>query len=256
MKRIELQAILAILLLSGIVAWNTPVPAFALSSNSLLEQFARADDIKEKKTSLEKLQALEPDSAYGHFAKGWLLNLEQRFEEAADEYQEALRIRNDFPEAHNGLGNVYYNLDKPDQALAEYQAAAALDPNYIEAQLNIATLHYKESRLDPAVSAYLAVLRINPKHAVAQNNLGNIYYQQGKLPQAIRAYQEAVRNNPGLPQAHYNLAVALEETHQAQEALEEYRVFLYLAKEDYPNQAEHALGRVEELRIKISRLRL
>lgn len=263
MRRMELRAFLAMLLLSGTVAWGMilviligPVPALALSPNSLFEEFARADGIQEKKASLEKLKVLEPNSAYGHFAKGWLLNLEQQFEEAITEYQEAIRIRHDFAEAHNGLGNVYYNLDKLDQALTEYQAAVFLNPAYIEAHLNIATLHYKKNRLDQAVSAYLIVIQINPRHAIAQNNLGNIYYRQGDLGKAIRAYREALKINPNLPETHYNLAIALEDADQPVEALEEYRTFLHLAKDDYPTQAEQAQGRVEELTIEISRRRL
>ncbi len=263
MKRIELRSSLGMLLVFSAVAWGLiltilmgPATVFAISANSLFEQFARADDIQEKKASLEKLKALEPNSAYGHFAKGWLLNLEQRFDEAITEYQEAIRIRLDFAEAHNGLGNVYYNLDKPDQALTEYQAAIFLDPAYIEAHLNIAMLHYQKNRLDQAASAYLTVIQINPKHAIAQNNLGNVYYRQGELVKAIRAYQRALKINPNLPETHFNLAIALEESDQPVEALEEYRAFLHLAKDDYPTQAEQAQGRVEELTVEISRLKL
>lgn len=263
MRRIELRSFLAMLLLGGTVAWSMifvipmgPVPAFALSASSLFEQFVRADDLQEKKASLEKLKVLEPGSAYGHFAKGWLLNLERRFDEAITEYQEAIRIRHDFAEAYNGLGNVYYNLGKLDQALTEYQAAIFLDPAYIEARLNIAMLHYQKNRLDQAVSAYLIVIQINPKHAIAQNNLGNVYYRLGEVTKAIRAYQEALKINPNLPETHYNLAIALEESDQPVEALEEYRVFLHLAKDDYPTQAEQAQGRVEELTVEISHLRL
>ena len=193
MKRIELRSFMVTLLLGSIVTWSiifvitiVPVPVFALSANSLFEQFTRADDIQDKKASLEKLKALEPNSAYGHFAKGWLLNLGRRFDEAITEHQEAIRIRPDFAEAHNGLGNAYYNLDKPDEALTEYQVAIFFDPAYIEAYLNIAMLDYQKDRLDQAASAYLTVIQINPKHAIAQNNLGNVYYRQGAVTKAIR----------------------------------------------------------------------
>jgi len=263
MKRVELQPFLAMLLLSGTLAWSMifivptgPGPAFALSENSLFEQFARADDLQEKKASLEKIKELEPNSAYGHFAKGWLLNLERRFDEAITEYQEAIRIKHDFAEAHNGLGNVYYNLDKLDQALTEYQTATFLNPAYIEALLNIAMLHYQKNHLDQAVSAYLIVIQINPKHAIAQNNLGNVYYQKGEVTKAIRAYQEALKINPNLPETHYNLAIALEESDRLVEALEEYRTFLRFAKDDYPTQVEQAQGRIEELTVETSRLKL
>ena len=261
MKRIERRSFLIIFLLGGIVAWSMvlvfamrPVQASALRANSLFEQFARADDIQEKKASLEKLKELEPNSAYGHFAKGWLLNLERRFDEAITEYREAIRIRLHFAEAHNGLGNVYYNLDKPGEAMAEYQAAIFLDPAYIEAHLNIAILHYQKNRLDQAAAAYLTVIQINPKHAVAQNNLGNVYYRQGAVAKAFQAYRRALKINPDLSEAHFNLAIALDESNQPVEALKEYRAFLRLAKDSYPAKTEQSRERVEKLTVEISRL--
>lgn len=246
---------LGVLLICIVVAWGTLVPSFALSSSNLFEQFSQADSLQKKKVVLERLLTLEPGSADGHFAKGWLLDFEQRFDDAVIEYQEAIRIKHDFSEAHNGLGNVYLNLKKIDQAMAEYLAAVVINPGYIEARLNIAMLHYKKNRLDQAASAYLAVIQINPKHAAAHNNLGFIYYQKGELAKAIRTYRKALKINPSLPEAHYNLAAAWEEFGHPVEALKEYRIFLSLAKEDYPAQAEEARDRIGHLDIEIFRLR-
>jgi tetratricopeptide (TPR) repeat protein len=263
MNRIRQQSFLSAILVSSIVAWSMSfiiltgtASARALTANGLFEQFTRTDDIREKKSSLERLKALEPNSAYGHFAKGWIFNYHHLYDEAIEEYREAIRMRLDFAEAHNGLANVYYNQDKPDQALAEYQAAIFLNPAYIDAHLNIAILYFETNRLDQAIASYLAVIRINPKHAIARNNLGNIYYRQGALAKAIRAYKTALEINPNLAETYFNLALALEDSDQPAEALKQYRVFLRLAKDDYPAKSELARERIKELTVENSRLKL
>src|SRR6266404_3731362 len=103
MNRIRLQSFLNAILFSSIIAWSMifiiprgPAFARALTANGLFEQFTRADDIREKKSSLEKLKVLEPNSTYGHFAKGWLFNDAHLYEEARKEYREAIRMRPDF----------------------------------------------------------------------------------------------------------------------------------------------------------------
>ena len=52
-------------------------------------------------------------------------------------YREAIRIRPDYPDAHNNLGNALRNQGKLDQALVAFREALRLRPDYPEAYNNV-----------------------------------------------------------------------------------------------------------------------
>ena len=60
-----------------------------------------------------------------------------KLEEAEDSYREALRLKPDYAEAHNNLGNVLWDQGKLEEAEASYREALRLKPDYAEAHTNL-----------------------------------------------------------------------------------------------------------------------
>ena len=63
-----------------------------------------------------------------------------RESEAIRHYEEALLLRPNFVEAHNGLAIVYASLGQLDRAKAHWQMALQLDPNFETARQNLRLL--------------------------------------------------------------------------------------------------------------------
>ncbi len=61
-------------------------------------------------------------------------------EEAIEHFQQALRIRPDYAEAHYNLGLAFTQLGRIDQAIAHYQQALRINPDYAQAQTALARL--------------------------------------------------------------------------------------------------------------------
>jgi tetratricopeptide (TPR) repeat protein len=159
--------------------------------------------------------ARNPASWLAHNNLGLLLAPQPgRVPEAIAEYQAALEIEPNYPEAHFNLGSALAHSGMPEKlpdAIAEYQEALRLKPDYVEAHYNLANvLSQLPGRLPDAIAQYREALRIEPDLAEAHANLGNALAQiPGRLPDAIAEYQAALRLKPGLARQRVNLANAL-----------------------------------------------
>ena len=57
----------------------------------------------------------------------------KKYETAFQSYENAIRIKPDYAEAHYNKGNLLFELEKIDKSLESYDIAINLNPNYAEA---------------------------------------------------------------------------------------------------------------------------
>ncbi len=183
-----------------------------------------------------------------------------RLKEAIEQYEEALSLKDNFPETHNNLSAALLKTGKLPEAIEHLHIALELDPGYAEAHTNLGIALSAEGRLPEAIEQHrLALatqpdnpeflnnlgaelsklgryqetidcfekaLRINPDYPDAHNNLGIEIAARNQWHEAIAQYEEAIRLKPSYPEAHYNLARAMFETGRPQEAIAQYRLAL------------------------------
>ncbi|MBM3238038.1 tetratricopeptide repeat protein [Candidatus Poribacteria bacterium] len=107
---------------------------------------------------------------------------------------------------HLALGEVYLRQEKFREALQHYQEALKYDPKLVEAYYNIGFLAVKAGQLDKAVECYNAVLELKPDMAEAHYLLGKIYAEQEKYEQAEKEYQRTIELEPSAAYAYERLA--------------------------------------------------
>lgn len=153
--------------------------------------------------------------------------------EAETCFREVLRLRPNYPEAHNNLGAALRYQGKLDEAVACYYEALRLRPHYAEAYNNLGDARKQQGRFDEAIASYFEALRLRPNYAEAYNNLGNAYLLQKKLDEAEANYRQALALKPQYPDALANLGIALSEQRKHEEAAACFREALRL-KPDCP----------------------
>ncbi len=122
-------------------------------------------------------------------AAGNRLYEEGRYDEAHEQYLEALREAPDSPIAPFNDGNALYRTEELERAMAAYTQASESE--------------------NPVVAAQ------------AWYNLGNTLYRQQQLQPALEAYKEALRRNPADADAKHNLEVTLEQLQQQEQQEQE-----------------------------------
>jgi tetratricopeptide (TPR) repeat protein len=107
--------------------------------------------------------------------------------------------------AHTGLGAVYYNQGRLDEAMKEFQTAVSINLSDFGAHYNIGLIYWRMDRLDDAKKEFQAALWLRPDNADMHNALGKVYEQEGFLHDAVREYQAALMLNPDHVGARRNL---------------------------------------------------
>ncbi|MEN6452589.1 MAG: tetratricopeptide repeat protein [Thermoguttaceae bacterium] len=102
---------------------------------------------------------------------GLALAASGRTEEAAAQYDEALRLWPDAAEAHINLSVILANCGRSDDALAHCRAALRAQPNNAAAHNNYGSLLGRLGRLDEAAAEFRRSLEIDPTNSVARGNL-------------------------------------------------------------------------------------
>ena len=166
-----------------------------------------------------------------HYNKGLGLAAVGRYREAIWNYEQALQITPNDPDAQYDLAVVLMRLGLPQQAINHYSRALQLKPDFAEAHNNLGFALAEAGRFQEAIGHCEQALRIHPYYAEAHNNLGIALAGQGKLLQAEEQFEQAVRIKADLAEAYYNLGKTLKQAGQIDEAIAQYKQALRIRPE-------------------------
>jgi tetratricopeptide (TPR) repeat protein len=98
----------------------------------------------------------------------------------------------------NKLGIAYHHLFALDEARKDYEKALLIRPNYPEAINNLGAADFAERHYKQSIHLYRKALRLMPNSAVIAANLGTAYFARGKYRDGLEAYQRAFRLDPNV----------------------------------------------------------
>jgi tetratricopeptide (TPR) repeat protein len=140
-----------------------------------------------------------------------------KLEDAIRHYEQALRIKPDFAEAHYDLGDDLLRLGQVREAIEHYEQALRTKPDYAEAHNNLGVALEQTGRVQEAIGQYEQALRISPDSVEAHYNLGIALVQVGRVQEAIEHYEQALRIKPDMAEARARLQLAQQALTKLQE---------------------------------------
>jgi tetratricopeptide (TPR) repeat protein len=178
----------------------------------------------------ERLAKLEPGDLDVLLTLGNLYLQVERFEPAAEYFQQALLIE---PESHDGplsaadqlaaagqlseaiatleqlverypgaapfhvrLGDLYVKVGNDAQALAAYRTAVATQPSFLEATVKLGTQHLRQGRYDDAAFSFNQAVELNDRLMTAFVGLGVAQYELGQRHEALATWDLAASLEP------------------------------------------------------------
>lgn len=157
-------------------------------------------------TAIKQLGNLDPDSEFMLVLKAQGYAEEEKFADAIEKYKELLAKNPNFPGAHFGLGEAYYNAIDYANAEKELRLALSGDPNLPMANYYLADILIKSQRMAEAVPRLEIVVASSPQFMMGYFQLGKCYTAQGKLQEALTLLTKAIELDPKEKMVHYQLA--------------------------------------------------
>jgi Flp pilus assembly protein TadD len=177
-----------------------------------------------------------PHDSRAHYNLGTALVSERRFEQAGDQFIEALRIDPDYGPAHNGLGMTREGQLRLEEAIDHYERALragdltsnvqGIVPDEVTVRTNLAFALERLGRSAEAARHFERALARYPESARAHHGMGLVLAGQGHLDEAYTHFAEAVRLEPADANARNDLAVALTRLERLEDAKAQYREVL------------------------------
>jgi tetratricopeptide (TPR) repeat protein len=146
--------------------------------------------------------------------------------------------------AHNNLGNaLMHKKGRLDEAIVQFQKALEIRPDYPDANNNLGYALASKGRYVEAMGLFRTTLRVRPSYAKAHNNLAITLAQLGKTNEAIEQFNQALEIDGNYADGHYNFGIVLLRLGRREEAIAHLNEALRLKPDDTELRAQlHHLG--------------
>jgi tetratricopeptide (TPR) repeat protein len=151
-----------------------------------------------------------PRSAEIHYDLGKLFSIQDNWENARKEFEEALRIEPSYVEDLDALGLALEALGDDSGAVANYERAIALNEvrkgSFASAHVNLSAYYNRKSEPERALAYANKALELDPKSDRAWFQKGKAAEGEGHLNDAVDSVNRAISFNPRSSSYYYVLA--------------------------------------------------
>ena len=116
-------------------------------------------------------------------------------------YKSAAQQNPDNPEPKVQLGNLYFDAERYKDAIEWYEAALKLKPKDVDLSTGLGVSYYYTNQADKALAQFDQSLKINPTHTKTILNVGIVKaFGKQDLPGAEAAWQQVLKLSPDSPE--------------------------------------------------------
>ena len=146
--------------------------------------------------------------------------VQQQFDIAEQELQQALMLAPDFAEALANLAYLHEKNERYQDAEKLYQRAINLQPDCVQISLNFGAMLMKQKQFQASEAVYRQALSYDPQQAAIWSNLGVLLASLQRENEAEQCYREALSIAPDYDKAKFNLSYLLLRQGHYEEGLE------------------------------------
>ena len=143
--------------------------------------------------------------------------------------QHAEQLKDNLPEVHFSLGNVYLRTGKTVEAISELKRGLQLAPNSDEGYVRLGRAYFESGQKEEAIAAYKKAIDVNPYYSGHHIDLENAYFSLGDTGKALEEAKRVTELQPDSVQGWDNLGNAYERAGKYDESIAAYQKSIALS---------------------------
>lgn len=163
-----------------------------------------------------------------YLISGVMMGMRGRYEDAAAQFQEAVRLDPLNIRAYNNLGITYFKMRRFNDAADCFLKVLDISSGNIFARNNLGLTYLKLGDNSRAEESFKRVLMIEPFDLAANYLLGYLFYTEGEFQRAWRYYREANEINSTLAGINYGLGSVMVKLGKMYKAIDYFQKSLTL----------------------------
>jgi len=184
----------------------------------------KPDDAIAAYNEAAKLQPKDPEP---HLSAGLLLENENKFADAENEYKQALAL-DPSSDAVTALANLYMRGRRFPEAEKYLQQLVAQQPQNAAAHIQLGRVLVAEGKNDAAVTELQSGANLVPADVSVKRDLADLYATLGKNDQAEAIYRSLLASNPNGSDLHRSLGQSLMRERKFADAQQEFLMVVKL----------------------------
>ncbi len=185
--------------------------------NSINKLYEEANDLKTNLDYQEAAQKYEDiikiDKTYikAYLELGGIYYETYKYDDAIEIYERAIinGIKNALLYYH--LGNTLFAADKTEEAIQNFEEAIRIEPTLFMPYEGLGEVYSSKKEFKKAIKYYTEALNIDEKKSGIHRELAVSYIKAGEPDRAIGIFQNAIKVNPGYADIYKEIAEALKE---------------------------------------------
>jgi TolB-like protein/Tfp pilus assembly protein PilF len=208
--------------------------SFSYSVQGAIGSVRPSEAYLKSKGAAETAVKLDDTLAEGHVALGGKsLFFERDWASARKEFERAIELNPNFPDAYELLGYYWEVVHQFDKAAAEQKNAQRVAPLMALVNMDVAALAYYQRHYDEAIDLYEKAHTLDPNFTPVPFVIGQIYERKGAYDRAIDECRKALNDSPDDPAILPTLGYAYARAGRKGEAVTILNKFLQARQEHY-----------------------
>jgi len=170
-------------------------PAFAGLGQAYLKEYGLTKDEKwivRANYACQRAKELNGNAPEGHICLGLVLTDTGEYEQALEQFQEAIQLDPSDEYPYIGLATAYKKLGMTQEAEATYKRAIQLRPSYPLAYNRLGEFQMAQGQYQDAAEMFKQVIALAPDNFAGYSNLGNAYLLQTRYSEAVPMLERSI----------------------------------------------------------------
>jgi tetratricopeptide (TPR) repeat protein len=177
----------------------------------------------------QRLLTAAPGSPQAHQLNAEVLEMQEKPNEAAEEYRKVLALNPRAPGIHYRIGRLLLAGPPGSTTLGdarrEFEEELTIDPNNASAEYELGEMARQARQWDHAIEHFARAAQLEPGFTEALIGLGKSLVSAGRAQEAVTPLENAVKLEPQNPNAHYQLSFAYRRLGREPEAQKELAAY-------------------------------